>query len=89
MNTNRERVAADMKAVEAKLRQANAELDELRAAKQLAQRNAQTIQSLNSRISIAEKKIKALQEERTSVEDIKAASARQIQVNQRFQSCSQ
>lgn len=58
----------------------NKELDEIRASRNKHQQNLQQIQALKSRISMVQKKILDLQNERTSVEKIKESSTKEIKV---------
>ncbi|XP_043507403.1 structural maintenance of chromosomes protein 5 isoform X1 [Frieseomelitta varia] len=58
----------------------NKELDEIRASRNKHQQNLQQIQALKSRISMVQKKILDLQNERTSIDKIKESSTKEIKI---------
>lgn len=58
----------------------NKELDEYRISRNKYQQDLQQIQTLKSRISMIQKKIVDLQNERTSIEKIQESSANEIKV---------
>lgn len=69
-----------IKEIEDKIREENQTLDEYRANRNKYQQNVQQIQALKSKIHITEGKIKQLEMDRTSIEDIKATCTKEIKV---------
>lgn len=69
-----------VKKTEDKIQDETKELDRYRADRSKYQQHVQQIQALQSRIRIAADKIKQMEEDRTSIEDIKAACTKEIKV---------
>lgn len=62
------------------MREQNEELDKYRADRNKYNQDLQQIQALKSRISMVERKLKDLQNERTSIDKIKESTANDIKV---------
>lgn len=69
-----------IKEAEDKIQEETGEVDKYRAERSKYQQHLQHITALQSRIRIAEDKIKQMEEDRTSVDDIKAACTKEIKV---------
>lgn len=69
-----------IKQIDEQVHEQNKELDEYRISRNKYQQDLQQIQTLKSRISMIQKKILDLQNERTSIEKIQESSANEIKV---------
>lgn len=69
-----------IKQIDEQVHEQNKELDEYRISRNKYQQDFQQIQTLKSRISMIQKKIVDLQNERTSIEKIQESSANEIKV---------
>lgn len=69
-----------IKQIDEQIHEQNKELDEYRINRNKYQQDLQQIQTLKSRISMIQKKIVDLQNERTSIEKIQESSANEIKV---------
>lgn len=69
-----------IKQIDEQVHEQNKELDEYRISRNKYQQDLQQIQTLKSRISMIQKKIVDLQNERTSIEKIQESSANEIKV---------
>ncbi|XP_012530407.1 structural maintenance of chromosomes protein 5 [Monomorium pharaonis] len=74
----RDQIAIQIKEIETKMHEETKALDEYRASRKKYQQNIQNIQALKSRIHIAENKIKQMETERMSIDDIKATCTKEI-----------
>lgn len=69
-----------IKQIDEQVHEQNKELDEYRISRNKYQQDLQQIQTLKSRISMIQKKIVDLQNERTNIEKIQESSANEIKV---------
>ncbi|XP_015433616.1 PREDICTED: structural maintenance of chromosomes protein 5 [Dufourea novaeangliae] len=69
-----------IKEIEEQICEHNKELDKYRANRNKQQQDLQQIQALKSRISMVERKIMTLQNERTSIDKIKESTTKEIKV---------
>lgn len=80
LQENMNQISIHIKEKEDKICVETKELDKYRSDRNKYQQNIQQIQALQGRIRIADKKIKQLETERTSVDNIKAACTKEIKV---------
>lgn len=78
LQENMNQISIHIKEKEDKICVETKELDKYRSDRNKYQQNIQQIQALQGRIRIADKKIKQLETERTSVDNIKAACTKEI-----------
>jgi len=76
----RNQIAIYIKEIEDKIHEETKALDEYRTSRNKYQQKIQHIQALKSRIYIATDKIKQLEMDRMSIDDIKATCAKEIKV---------
>lgn len=69
-----------MKEIEEQMCEENKKLDKHRASRNKIQQDYQQVQALKSRISMVEKKIESLENERTSIDQIKEQFTNKIKV---------
>lgn len=69
-----------LKQLDEQLHEQNKELDKIKATRNKYQQDLQQIQTLKSKIYIVEKKVVDLQNGRTTVEEIKESSTKEIKV---------
>lgn len=69
-----------LKQLDEQVHEQNKELDKIKATRNKYQQDLQQIQTLKSKIYIVEKKVVDLQNGRTTVEEIKESSTKEIKV---------
>lgn len=69
-----------LKQLDEQVHEQNKELDKIKATRNKYQQDLQQIQTLKSKIYIVEKKVVDLQNGRTTVEEIKKSSTKEIKV---------
>lgn len=80
MQEKKNQILIDIKQEEDKICEETKELEKYRTDRNKYQQNIQHIQALKSRIRIATNKIEQLEMDRTSIDNIKAACAKEIKV---------
>lgn len=72
--------SSKLKQLDEQVHEQNKELDKIKATRNKYQQDLQQIQTLKSKIYIVEKKVVDLQNGRTTVEEIKKSSTKEIKV---------
>ncbi|XP_076285291.1 structural maintenance of chromosomes 5 [Lasioglossum baleicum] len=80
MKENKNTICNQIREIEEKICEHNKELDKHRASRNKHQQDLQQILAIKSRISMVEKKIRDLQDERTSIDKIKEYTMKEIKV---------
>lgn len=80
LQERKNKILSNIKEIEDRISKETKDLDKCRMERNRYQQNTQQIQALKGRIQIAEGKIKQLEMERTSIDDIKATCTKEIKV---------
>lgn len=72
--------SSKLKQLDEQVHEQNKELDKIKATRNKYQQDLQQIQTLKSKIYIVEKKVVDLQNGRTTIEEIKKSSTKEIKV---------